>query len=174
LENQRFYSYVSMLNSSKEKGLMYGRTFWGGAMEKPVHSPPAGQSIMDADEADLIRAAQAHRSTFALLYQRYLPRVYYYVRTRLASDEDAADLTQQIFLQVLDALPDYQPRGAPFAAWLFQIARNAVADFYRRRKTVVSWDSLPGVLQTTGQDMDPYQLFLLSLHCWVNKSRTSF
>jgi RNA polymerase sigma-70 factor, ECF subfamily len=143
-----------MLNSSKEKGLLYGRTFWGEAMEKPVDSPPAGQSIMDADEADLIRAAQAHSSAFALLYQRYLSRVYYYVRARMASDEDAADLTQQIFLQVLDALPDYQPRGAPFAAWLFQIARNAVTDFYRRRKTVVSWDSLPGVLQTTGQDMD--------------------
>src|SRR6266568_289845 len=144
----------SMLNSSEDEGPLYGRTFWGGAMEKPVHSPLAGQSIMDADEADLIRAAQVHRSAFAPLYQRYLPRVYCYVRARLASDEDAADLTQQIFLQVLDALPDYQPRGAPFAAWLFQIARNAVVDFYRRHKTVVSWDSLPGVLQTTEQDMD--------------------
>jgi hypothetical protein len=80
LKNQRFYACVSMLNSSKEKGLLYGRTFWGGAMEKSAHSPPAGQSIIDADEADLIRAAQAHRSAFALLYQRYLPRVYYYVR----------------------------------------------------------------------------------------------
>src|SRR5712692_6231491 len=129
-----------MLTFSKDKGPLYGRTFWGGAMEKPVHSRSAGQSIMDADEADLIRAAQAHRSAFALLYQRYLLRVYYYVRARLANDEDAADLTQQIFLQVLDALPDYRPRSAPFAAWLFQIARNAVTDFYRRHKTVVSWD----------------------------------
>src|SRR6266581_7134095 len=40
LKNQRFYSCLSMLNSSEGMGPWYGRTFWGGAMEKPVHLPP--------------------------------------------------------------------------------------------------------------------------------------
>ncbi len=125
-------------------------------MEKPVHAPLTGERLVDTDEADLIRMAQEHPSAFASLYQRYLPRVYNYVRARLESDEDAADLTQQIFLQALDALPAYQPRGAPFAAWLFQIARNAVTDLYRRRKTIVSWDSLHGMVLALPeqQDMD--------------------
>ena len=125
-------------------------------MEKSVHPPSAGELSIDTDEAELVRAAQADPSTFALLYRRYLPRVYNYVRSRLGSDEDAADLTQQIFLQALDALPGYQPRGVPFAAWLFQIARNAVSDFYRRRKTLVSWDSFPEALrgQSLFQDID--------------------
>jgi len=122
------------------------------AMKKPVHA----SSTPDADEAELVSAAQAHPSAFALLYQRYLPRVYHYVRARLETDDDAADLTQQIFLQALDALPSYQPRGAPFVAWLFQIARHAVIDRHRRRKNVLSWDALPVAFHTpTGyQDLD--------------------
>ena len=52
--------------------------------------------------------------------------------------------------------PYTQARGAPFAAWLFQIAHNAVIDLYRRRKSFVSWDMLPSMLHTPpGQeDMD--------------------
>ena len=121
-------------------------------MEKPVPAPPAG----DIDEADLVRLAQEDPSAFAVLYQRYLSCVYNYVRARMGSEEDAADLTQQIFLQALDALPSYQPRGAPFVAWLFQIARHAVIDTHRRRKNVLSWDALPVAFHTpTGyQDMD--------------------
>lgn len=109
-------------------------------MEKPVPAPPAG----DTDEAELVCLVRQDPSAFAALYQRYLPRVYNYVRARLASEEEAADLTQQIFLQALNALPAYQPRGTPFAAWLFQIAHNAVIDHYRRRKRLVSWDIQPG------------------------------
>ena len=126
--------------------------FKGEAMKKPVHAPPA----LDTDEAELVRAAQAHPSAFDPLYQRYLARVYNYVRARLEADEDAADLTQQIFLQALNALPTYQPRGAPFVAWLFQIAHHAVIDAHRRRKSVVSWDALPVAFHPPEgyQDMD--------------------
>lgn len=121
-------------------------------MEKPVPAPPAG----DTDEADLVRLAQEDPSAFAVLYQRYLSCVYNYVRARIGSEEDAADLTQQIFLQALNALPAYQARGVSFAAWLFQIAHNAVIDLYRRRKSFVSWDMLPDIFHAPpGQeDMD--------------------
>lgn len=121
-------------------------------MKKPVDAPPPA----DIDEIELVRAAQAHPAEFALLYQRYYSCVYNYVRARSESSEDAADLTQQIFLRALDALPGFQQRGIPFVAWLFQIARYAVIDAHRRRKDVVSWDALPAAFHTPlgDQDMD--------------------
>lgn len=119
-----------------------------------MHSPPAGERARDSDEAELVRAAQADPAAFAALYQRYLARVYHYVRVRLSNDEDAADLTQQIFLQALDALPRYEQRGVPFAAWLFQIARHAVADLYRRRRMQPAWDTWPETLGTQGALQD--------------------
>jgi RNA polymerase sigma-70 factor (ECF subfamily) len=72
-----------------------------------------------------IQAAQLDIAAFEPLYLRYRERIYGYLRTRLKSDEDATDLTQQVFLQAMHAPPRYKSRGVPFAVWLFRIARNA-------------------------------------------------
>ena len=109
----------------------------------------------DEDEVALIRAAQEHPPAFAPLYQRYRDRIHAYLRTRVATTEDAADLTKQVFLQALDALPRYRVRGAPFAAWLFRIARNAAANHHRRHRQTIAWDLEPQTLHPlTGEGPD--------------------
>ncbi len=109
----------------------------------------------DEDEVALICAAQEHPPAFAPLYQRYRDRIHAYLRTRAATAEDAADLTQQVFLQALDALPRYRARGAPFAAWLFRIARNAAANHHRRHRQTIAWDLVPEALHPfAAQDPD--------------------
>jgi RNA polymerase sigma-70 factor (ECF subfamily) len=97
----------------------------------------------ELDEAALIAAAQADPVAFEALYRRYVARVYRYVRARVDNDDDGVDLTQQVFLQALGALPRYRDRGMPFAAWLFRIARNVAIDAHRRRRVTVTWDLLP-------------------------------
>ncbi len=104
-----------------------------------------------SDEATLVRAAQEDRAAFGLLYERYMDRVYAYLRARMATEEDAADLTQQVFLQALDALAQYRPNRGSFAGWLFRIARNAAIDFHRRTRSTVTWDQLPAALQVDGR-----------------------
>ncbi|HEX5503533.1 MAG TPA: sigma-70 family RNA polymerase sigma factor [Thermomicrobiales bacterium] len=123
-------------------------------MEKSPAAPVAGRQGTLDEEAALVRAARAEPAAFGALYQRYLPRVYGYLRARAASDDDAADLTQQVFLRALEALPAYRERGLPFAAWLFRIARNAATDAHRRRRATVPWDALPAALQPAASD-DP-------------------
>lgn len=103
--------------------------------------PP--DSASDTDERALITAAQADLRSFAALYGRYAERVYRYLRAHTTSDDEAADMTQQVFLRALDALPAYRQQGAPFAAWLFQIARRVAIDASRRRKPTVAWEALP-------------------------------
>lgn len=96
-----------------------------------------------ADEAALIAAAQGDTAAFGQLYERHLPAIYRYLRTHVASEEEAADLTQQVFLKALQALPGYRLPGPPFAAWLFRIARNLAIDAGCRRRPVVSWELVP-------------------------------
>lgn len=99
------------------------------------------------EEAGWIGAAQVDPVAFEPLYMRYHERVYRYVRTRLDSDEDAADLTQQVFLQAMAALPRYRPQGVPFAVWLFRIARHtAINRATRDAGPALSWDQLPETL----------------------------
>ena len=81
-----------------------------------------------AVEARLVEAAQCDPTAFDALYQRYFDRTYRYVRMRVQSQEDAADLTQQVFLQALDSLPRFRASVAPFAAWFFAIVRHVLAD----------------------------------------------
>jgi len=101
----------------------------------------------DCDEAALIRAARAEPNAFGELCMRYSGRLYSYLRARTQSDEDAADLTQQVFVKAFNGLPRYGERGLPFGAWLFRIARNVAIDVHRRRKDTVSWDLLPETAQ---------------------------
>jgi RNA polymerase sigma-70 factor (ECF subfamily) len=110
-------------------------------------SAAADSSRAVSDESALIEAAQRDPIAFDALYQLYVTRVYRYLRAHTSSDDDAADLTQQVFLRALDALPAYQSRGAPFGAWLFRIARRAVVDAYRQQRAMVTWDALPESLQ---------------------------
>jgi RNA polymerase sigma-70 factor, ECF subfamily len=98
------------------------------------------------DEAALIQAAQQDLAAFGPLYARYVDRIYSYLCTRTgqARADEAADLTQQVFLCALDALPRYQPRaGVSVAAWLFRIARNAATDWQRRQRRVIPWQAVP-------------------------------
>jgi RNA polymerase sigma-70 factor (ECF subfamily) len=130
-------------------------------MEKIVVMPIESDYAVESDEAALIEEAQTTNPlAFDTLYQRYLARVYRYLRARSEGDEDAADLTQQVFLQAFHALPGYQQRGLPFAAWLFQIARHVAADKYRRHRATLSLDTLPVAFEAAGDEQDPESIAL--------------
>jgi RNA polymerase sigma-70 factor (ECF subfamily) len=79
---------------------------------------------------------------FSSLYRQFAPRVYSFCSFRVAEEADAEDLTQQTFMKAMEALPRYQDRGLPFAAWLFRIARNVVIDFERGRRTDLDLDDV--------------------------------
>ena len=70
---------------------------------------------------------------FAGLYDRYFSQVYNYVRYRVRLAEAADDVTGRIFEAALEKLGTYDPSRAPMNVWLFAIARNAIADWFRAR-----------------------------------------
>src|SRR5207245_11199529 len=45
---------------------------------------------------------------------------------------DAEDLTEQVFLKMVDSIHRYRPRGVAFSSWLYRIAHNLLVDRYRR------------------------------------------
>lgn|SRR5512142_2092532 len=92
---------------------------------------------MDA-ERRLIEAAQKDPSRFADLYEENFERVYAFVARRLRAREDAQDVTSEVFQQALANLHRFEWRGAPFAAWLYRIAANAVIDHLKKSSREVS------------------------------------
>ena len=83
-------------------------------------------------ERALIQAAQQDRSRFADLYEANFERVYAYVVRRVRDRDEAQDITADVFHLALKSLPRFEWRGVPFAAWLFRIASNEIADRSKR------------------------------------------
>jgi RNA polymerase sigma-70 factor, ECF subfamily len=94
------------------------------------------------DDAALVAAARADGAAFASLYQRYRLPIYRYCRARSRTDDDAADLAQQVFLKAFEAMPRYEDRGLPFSAWLFRLAHNAVIDAARQSRSALPLEDL--------------------------------
>jgi RNA polymerase sigma-70 factor (ECF subfamily) len=86
----------------------------------------------EADERLLIEAAQKDAARFAELYENNFERVYAYVVRRVGNRPETEDLTAEVFHQALANLKRFEWRGIPFAAWLFRIAANLIADRWQR------------------------------------------
>ena len=87
----------------------------------------------EADEQLLVEAAQKDPSCFTELYEANFERVYAYIATRVRNRDEAEDLTAEVFHKALAHLGSFESRGAPFAAWLYRIAANVIADHSRER-----------------------------------------
>ena len=80
------------------------------------------------------------------LYLLHIEAIYRYVYGRVGNVTVAEDLTAQVFLNALEALPRYQQTSAPFSSWLYCIARARIADHWRlqnRRQEKPLVDTLP-------------------------------
>ena len=104
------------------------------------------QKLTEPDEAELVAAARRDPRQFGVLYLRYVQPLFRYLYSRSGSQAAAEDLTAQTFLAVLEGLGRYRHDGH-FAAWLFSIARNKMADHFRREGSLAALEDaerLPG------------------------------
>ena len=65
---------------------------------------------------------------------------------RTSNANDAEDLTARVFHRAYKHIKNYKEKGYPFSAWLYRIAHNLVANWYRdnkRKQEIPLEDSLP-------------------------------
>src|SRR6266436_2885220 len=86
----------------------------------------------EAEERRLVEAAQRDIACFGDLYEHYFELVYAYAARRVRDRNEAEDVTAEVFHRALRSLPRFKWAGAPFAAWLFRIASNMIADRAQR------------------------------------------
>lgn len=72
------------------------------------------------------------------VYEEHVVQVYRFLYSRVGNQEDAEDLTSQVFLKAVRHL-DGARADASIKSWLFQLARTTLADhwrqYYREPKT---------------------------------------
>ncbi|MDI1233602.1 MAG: sigma-70 family RNA polymerase sigma factor [bacterium] len=90
-------------------------------------------SHLTMDEAQQIANSKKDIFYFEPLYKAHYKSVYKFVGNRIASNDDVKDLVSQVFLKAMSKIGKYQAIGQGFSAWLFRIAFNEIADFYRHK-----------------------------------------
>src|SRR5688500_9558342 len=89
---------------------------------------------MTVDSHVVARARAGDQDAVGALYRACAGDIHRWIRARIRDHHAAEDLTQQTFANALRALPRYEQREGAFAAWLRQIARNAVIDHVRTNR----------------------------------------
>jgi RNA polymerase sigma-70 factor (ECF subfamily) len=82
------------------------------------------------------RAKAGDQEAVRFLYMRYADNVFGYVRSIVRDHHEAEDVTQHVFAKLMTALPKYEAREVPFAAWILRVARNVALDHMRQRRAI--------------------------------------
>lgn len=78
--------------------------------------------------AEILRGSEEH---FELLYDTYFRRVYSFALKRLRDPGEAEDVTQEVFLTLIDALKSYRGQSS-LLVWIFGVTRNKVNRRFRK------------------------------------------
>ena len=79
-----------------------------------------------------IKAGQTE--AFAELYDMYSKQIYRYIYFKVPTKERAEDLTSEVFLKSWEYMNKHNNTVRNFQAFIYQISRNLIADFYKKNK----------------------------------------
>ena len=77
------------------------------------------------------------RAEIAALVEIFMDPVYRLAMRMTGNEQDAEDITQETFIKVIRALPDFEGRSQ-LATWIYRIAMNESLMNLRRRKPLGS------------------------------------
>jgi RNA polymerase sigma-70 factor, ECF subfamily len=91
------------------------------------------------DEDLMLAVRNGAGETLGVLFDRYQTPLYNFYAKLTGDRTLSEDLVQEVFLRILKYSRSYQP-GTPFRAWIYQIARNARVDHYRKTPKSVAFE----------------------------------
>lgn len=108
---------------------------------------------MTAFTINAMTAEQDQQISAAFEQQR--TRLRNFIRSRVPDPEDAEDILQDVFFELVEAYRLMKPIRM-LGGWLFQIARNRIIDRFRKRKieAIAETDSIVGEDEDMGSILD--------------------
>lgn len=73
----------------------------------------------------------------AELYNLHRDKIFFYIRKRVATVEDAEDITAEVFEKVFKKVDDFKWQGVSIESWIYTIARNSIIDHHRKNSKYI-------------------------------------
>lgn len=101
-----------------------------------------GSLVPASHDEDLVQVGESKdRVAFERLFDFFAPRLKSYLRGLKATEDVCDDIVQDVMVTVWRQAPQFDPRKAGAATWIFTIARNRRIDLFRRdRKEYVEFN----------------------------------
>ena len=112
-----------------------GLTF-GENVERAAASARGGAGT---DEALMLRVRDGDTGMLSELFERHHRAVYNYFYRLTGSRQQSEDLVQDVFFRLLKYRETYRSQTT-FAAWMYQVARNAHVDWRRKHRIETAWN----------------------------------
>lgn len=91
---------------------------------------------LSREAAIVARVRGGEESQYASLVNAYQRRIFHFIRSMVRNNEDAEDLTQEVFVRAFFNLRSLKS-DTRFKSWLFRIAYNLTLDFVRKKRPKV-------------------------------------
>ena len=93
--------------------------------------------MLELEDAELVRQyITGDNSALEALVERYFRQVFLFAKTYVKQDQEAEDVTQEVFVKVWKNIKKYDPEKK-FKTWIFQITKNTCIDFLRKNKNAL-------------------------------------
>ena len=99
------------------------------------------------------KAQSGDQAAFGQVYNLFFPKIYRFIYFRVSHKETAEDLAEDVFLKAFGKIAGVKNPDS-LEAWLYQIARNTIIDYYRDRKQTVNIDELENILEYESNIID--------------------
>ena len=78
---------------------------------------------------------ESHTHNTEDIWDRFQTRLRQFIRKRIPDTEDAEDVLQEVFIKIHTNMESLRDK-TKLQSWIYQVARNAIVDYYRDRKPV--------------------------------------
>lgn len=121
----------------------------------------------DSDESLMRAIAKRDEQAFAVLYDRYSPRMYrFFLRMLWGDAAKAEDFTHEVFLKIIEKPQLFNPERN-FRTWIYVMASNLCKNEYRRPRTAAMPLEQTGVWEDNLPEKLDKQLFEVQLQASI-------
>lgn len=124
-----------------------------------TNNHPTASLFMTEEEFKFVLEScqKGDRAAFARIYDAYSERLYKFIYLRVGHKEVAEDILADSFVKAWVKIAQIHSAKA-FPAWIFQIAKNNIIDYYRVRKGTIAIEEVEQVLEDAADPIDETNL----------------
>lgn len=110
--------------------------------------------IKDKFLGDVFRMQKGDLRAGDRIFHEFSPHFFRFFLLRTMNREAAEDLTQQVFIKIIQKISSFDKNKGLFSSWAWQIARNSLKDYYKKKKSLSLNDFFEGQIPNLIENND--------------------